>query len=231
MGIPARSLAVVWVALLMGCGGASRPGATAAADPEPTSPTDIEAIYEARTDSARMRFSDADVRFVTDMIAHHAQALEMASLAPGHGASPSVRTLAARITTSQEDEIALMRQWLEDRRQPIPEIMPTSPSAVANADHASHVHANMPGMLTPEQMGELERARGAEFDRLFLTYMIQHHQGAVTMVYQLVRTDGAAQEASVFKLASDIQADQLAEITRMERMLEAMEGVGGGAGR
>jgi len=181
------------------------------ATPAAPSTAELEALYRARTDSARMRFTEADVRFITGMIGHHAQALVMASLAPARGASQPIRTLAARIINAQQDEIALMQRWLRDRGQPVPE-------GHIEGDHAAH----MPGMLTREQMLELERAGGSEFDRLFLTFMIQHHRGAVSMVDSLFSTDGAAQDQVVFKLASDIRVEQVTEVDRMELMLRAM---------
>jgi uncharacterized protein (DUF305 family) len=143
----------------------------------------------------------------------------MAGLAPTHGASPAVQTLCARIINAQKDEIATMQQWLRDRGRPAPEVSITGTTLVVHGpDYAMH----MPGMLTPEQIQELDDAGGSDFDRLFLTYMIQHHQGAVTMVHSLFGTDGAAQDGVVFKLASDIQVDQITEIARMELMLEAL---------
>ena len=166
-----------------------------------------------------MRFTPADARFVTDMIGHHAQAIVMARMAPTHGASPTVQTLAARILNAQNDEIALMRQWLEERGQPVPELMYMGNDVMVHGvDHSM----DMPGMLTPAQIAELDRSRGADFDRAFLTFMIQHHRGAVEMVEKLFATDGAAQETAVFKLASDVQVDQRTEIARMERMLAAL---------
>ena len=179
----------------------------------------LEALYRARMDSARMRFTEADVHFMTGMIGHHAQALVMAGLAPTHGASPAVQTLSARIINAQKDEIATMQYWLRDRGQPAPEVNITGTTLMVHGpDYVMH----MPGMLTPEQIGELDDARGRGFDRLFLTYMIQHHEGAVTMVHSLFGTDGAAQDEAVFKLASDIQVDQITEIARMKLMLEAL---------
>jgi uncharacterized protein (DUF305 family) len=203
----------------MACSGGT--GAEPESGPRPagTSPAEIEAIYRARRDSARMRFTEADVRFITGMIGHHAQALVMAGLAPSHGAGPSVRTLTARIINSQEDEIATMQQWLRDRGQPVLEVKIEGTNLVV---HGPEYAMHMPGMLTPEQMRELDEARGTEFDRLFLVHMIQHHRGAVTMVHDLFRTDGAGQDRTVFKLASDIQVDQATEIARMERMLAAL---------
>jgi uncharacterized protein (DUF305 family) len=166
-----------------------------------------------------MHFTEADVRFMTGMIGHHAQALVMAGLASSHGAGPSVAILSARIINAQNDEIAAMQLWLSDRDQPVPEVhISGTTMTVDGPEYATH----MPGMLTADQLLELDAARGEEFDRLFLTFMIQHHQGAVTMVDELFATDGAALDEAAFKLASDIQADQNTEIARMELMLEEM---------
>ncbi|HEX6938593.1 MAG TPA: DUF305 domain-containing protein [Longimicrobiales bacterium] len=210
-------LAAVLVAAA--CGGAAKGGVDAAAPAPTPSAAEIEAIFRARQDSARMRFTAADVHFMTGMIAHHAQALVMAGLASTNGASPEIQTLAGRIINAQNDEIATMQRWLRDRGQPVPEVQIEGAEMMLHGvDHAMH----MPGMLTPEQMRELEQAHGAEFDRLFLTYMIQHHRGAITMVHNLFATDGAAQDEVVFRLASDIQVDQVTEVARMERMLSAL---------
>jgi len=214
--VPLRG-AIVWCTLAAACGRAAAPGPASA--PAPTRNADIEALYRARTDSARRRFTPADVHFVTGMIAHHAQALLMAGFAPERGASPAVRTLCARIINAQTDEITAMQQWLRDAGQPVPEVRLTGATLVVTGD-AHHLH--MPGMLTPDQLRTLEQARGPEFDRRFLESMIQHHEGAVAMVHDLFATDGAAQNDAVFKLASDIQADQLTEVARMNRMLEAL---------
>ncbi|MGH6690069.1 MAG: DUF305 domain-containing protein [Gammaproteobacteria bacterium] len=203
----------------MACASAARatPGSPPPAGAAPGN--DFDALFRARQDSARMRFTAADVHFVSGMIGHHSQALVMSALAPSHGASASVRTLAARIINAQKDEIALMSQWLHDRRQAVPKVhISGTTMTVDGADHAMH----MPGMLTPDQIRELDAANGPEFDRLFLTFMIQHHRGAVTMVHDLFAKDGAAQDEQVFKLASDIQVDQITEVARMERMLAAM---------
>jgi uncharacterized protein (DUF305 family) len=204
-----RRIPFSWLTLLLAaCGGAGRAPDTGG--PAPASTAELEALYRARTDSAKARYHEADVRFVTGMIGHHAQALDMAGLARTHGASPAILVLTGRIINAQEAEIGWMQTWLRDRGRPVPEV----------SEHAHHAH--MPGMLTPEQMRELEAARGVEFDRLFLTYMIQHHQGAVTMVHDLFATPGAAQGDAMFKLASDIQVDQITEIRRMELMLDAL---------
>jgi len=168
--------------------------------------TDADMAAAAAADSVRNSYSQADVDFMSGMIHHHAQALVMSRWAPTNGASDPLGIMTRRIINAQNDEIALMERWLHDRGETVP-------------DPASHMQMMMPGMLSDEQMAALEAARGADFDRLFLTYMIQHHEGAVTMVAELFATDGAAQEQTVFKLASDIEADQTSEITRMRSML------------
>jgi uncharacterized protein (DUF305 family) len=139
----------------------------------------------------------------------------MAGWAPDHGAEPSIRILAERIINAQRDEIATMQTWLRDRHQPAPQ--PDS----SMAGHQIH-QMLMPGMLTPEQMEQLDQARGPAFDRLFLTSMIRHHQGAVSMVDALFNTPGAARDETVFKFANDVSVDQSTEIARMETMLAAL---------
>ncbi len=209
------------------CSTAAVPVAETAPAPAPETTVEtagLEALYRARMDSARTRFTEADVHFMTGMIGHHAQALVMSALAPTHGASHAVRTLTARIINAQQDEIATMQGWLRDRGQPVPEVEITGTTLMVHGpDYVMH----MPGMLSPEQIQELDDASGRDFDRLFLTYMIQHHQGAVTMVHNLFGTDGAAQDGVVFKLGSDIQVDQITEIARMRRMLKALPTPGG----
>ena len=156
--------------------------------PRGGSTAELEALYQARMDSARGKFTEADTQFMTGMIGHHAQALVMSALAPTNGASEEVQTLAARIINAQQDEIATMQRWLRDRGQPVPEVHITGTELMVHGAGEHHMH--MPGMLTAEQLQELEEAQGATFDRLFLTYMIQHHGGAVTMVNDLFGTDG-----------------------------------------
>ncbi len=187
--------------------------------PSPARAAALEALYQARADSVRRVFHDADVHFMTGMIGHHAQALVMAGFAPENGASRTIQTLCARIINAQQDEIALMQSWLRDRGLPVPEVhVEDGELTVHGPAHAMH----MPGMLSPEQLDELRRAREEDFDRLFLKYMIMHHQGAVDMVLELFATDGAAQSDFVFKVASDIRVDQATEIARMESMLAKM---------
>ena len=161
-------------------------------------------------------YTPADIQFMAGMIGHHAQAIVMSRWAPTHGASPSIRILTERIINAQQDEIAAMQRWLRDRNQPVPDARPTGMRMMMNGVEHDML---MPGMLTEAQMKELDQARGKEFDRLFLTFMIQHHRGAVTMVNDLFATNGAAQDISVYKMASDISADQTTEIERMQKML------------
>lgn len=182
----------------------------------------LEALYQARQAEALASVHEADVAFVTGMISHHAQALVMSRPAPAAGASPSIRTLTARIINAQTDEIAVMQRWLRDRELRVPVV--NEDGAMPTPENGEH--PMMPGMLTRAQLEELTAARGADYDRVFLTYMIQHHQGAVTMVHELFATDGAAQDDFIFKIASDIQVDQITEINRMQLMLDALPPMG-----
>lgn len=169
-------------------------------------------------------YTQADVRFMQGMIGHHAQALAMVALIPSRTNRTDLRALGERIRVSQTDEIALMRQWLRDRNQQMPPDMP----------HAAGGHAMqmpgmpmsdslMPGMLTPQQMTELADTRGAEFEALFLKDMIQHHEGALTMVARLFGTTGSGQEPEVFRFAAEVDTDQRAEIARMSALLNALQ--------
>ncbi len=161
-----------------------------------------------------------DARFMTGMIGHHAQAVLISGWAPTHGASPSIIRLTERIVVGQQDEIQLMETWLQDRGEPVPD--PSSHENHAGMDHSMH----MPGMLNAAQLDSLDSARGPEFDRLFLTYMIQHHMGAIVMVNELFATHGAGQDEPTFRLASNIYADQTTEIARMQKMLAALDAEG-----
>ena len=174
---------------------------------------------QARADSGRPAYTAADVRFMQGMIGHHAQAIWMARLAPTRGARGDIRTLAERIDVSQRDEIAFMQRWLRERRQTVPDPVPQHESPNHQMSMPGMSGPLMPGMLTHEQMMQLEAAHGAEFDRLFLTFMIQHHEGALTMVKQLFSSPGAGQDVYVFRFASDVEADQTTEIDRMQSML------------
>lgn len=181
---------------------------------------ELEQLYWSRIDSSRMSFTEADVKFMRGMIAHHAQALIMSRLAPENGASKDILTLAARIINAQKDEIKTMQQWLRDRDQPVPSIEIDGLNLMIEINGEPFtMYRNMPGVLSQNKLEELAAAKGDEFDRLFLKYMIEHHAGAVHMVDNLFGTDGAAQDEAAFRLASDIQVDQRTEIERMRMML------------
>jgi uncharacterized protein (DUF305 family) len=165
----------------------------------------------------RLPYTDADVDFMAGMIPHHAQAVVMAGWAPSHGARADVAVLCERIVVAQRDEIAMMQTWLRDRGQFVPDATSTRHRMKMNGVEHDML---MPGMLTDEEMAALDRARGQEFDRLFLVGMIKHHQGAIDMVDVLFKAYGAAQDETVFRFASDVYADQSIEIDRMNKMLE-----------
>jgi uncharacterized protein (DUF305 family) len=174
----------------------------------------------ARPDLVRQPYSTADVDFMSGMIPHHAQAVLIAGWAGSHGARPEVRILCERMVVSQRDEIELMRNWLRDRGQTVP---------AANASH-HRMKMNgvehdmlMPGMLSPAELAQLDKARNAEWDRLFLTFMIRHHEGALKMVDDLFNSYGALQDDDMYKFASDLYADQTTEIDRMQKLLAGPE--------
>lgn len=163
---------------------------------------------------------------------HHAQAIEMTALIDSHTENQDLRGLGARISRSQSDEIKFMQRWLDVRREPVPMSPQKTPGDQQHVDMNQHANSGenlsmshglmhlMPGMLTPEQMEALRKARGAEFDHLFLTGMIQHHHGALTMVKDLFDTAGAGQDAELFNFATDVDTGQRAEIRIMQEMLE-----------
>jgi uncharacterized protein (DUF305 family) len=213
----------VAVAFLAWAGLASAQAGAAGAPTNGASSSDSFYIAKARADSVRHPYTQADIDFMTGMIAHHAQAIVMSKWAPTHGASQSVQTLAARIINAQTDEIAIMQMWLRDRRLPVP---PANAAGMKMMMNGKEQVMLMPGMLTEAQMKELDQAKGPDFDRLFLTFMIQHHQGAISMVHSLVESKGAGQDETVFKFAGDVEVDQTTEVARMQRMLvvQSVEG-------
>jgi uncharacterized protein (DUF305 family) len=162
---------------------------------------------QAEKPAARKGYIEADVRFMQQMIGHHGQALLMTSMVTSHTGNADLRLLAEKIEVSQRDEIASMSRWLRSRGEALP-------------DSGMHHHELMPGMLTDEEMATLGQARGSEFDRLFLTDMIRHHEGALTMVERLFAIAGAAQEPELAGFANDVNADQRGEIRRMRALLE-----------
>jgi uncharacterized protein (DUF305 family) len=179
-------------------------------------------VGSAAGQAAAPGHTPADVRFMREMIGHHAQALEMAALVPERTDRRDLRLLAERITVSQQDEIAMMQAWLRAHGE-------EAPAADAHAGHHAHHaagadSAGMPGMATAEEMARLAAARGAEFDRLFLELMIRHHEGALVMVRELFATPGAGQESQIYSVASEVDADQRMEIDRMRSMLDGPPG-------
>jgi uncharacterized protein (DUF305 family) len=200
--------------LALGCAGSGPQPSTPEPQPrvvQPGAPGQATRELDQRQVSEldHPRHTEADIAFMQGMILHHEQAIEMAALVPGRALHDDIALLARRIDISQQDEIALMRRWLADRGVAVE-------GMGGMADHAHH-HL-MPGMLTAEQMSGLEAARGAAFDRLFLEMMIQHHEGALTMVAEL-HAAGGGQESDINQFASHVEADQHIEIQRMQRML------------
>jgi uncharacterized protein (DUF305 family) len=182
------------------CGSVRQPEATVVRPGAPGAPSRTES---ATTPPVQRAYSPADVHFMHGMIAHHAQALEMTALVDERTSREDVRRLAQRIALSQADEIERMKRWLTQRNEPVA---------------ATH-HMHMPGMLSADDLERLRRATGAEFERLFLELMIRHHEGALTMVAELLATPGAGQEPELYQFATDVDADQRGEIARMRRML------------
>ena len=199
---------------LAGCGGMKAPATT----PSGAAPSSTGAQGQpAKAPTTPPGVNKADVEFMSGMIPHHAQAVVMAGWAASHGAREDVRILCERIVVGQGDEILLMQTWLSDNGQPVPDAKSTRHRMVMNGVEHDML---MPGMLTDEEMAALDKARGPEFDRLFLLGMIKHHQGAIDMVEVLLKSYGAAQDETVFKFANDVFADQSTEIDRMTKMLE-----------
>jgi uncharacterized protein (DUF305 family) len=196
-------------ALIAGAGAhlwASGQAATPPAKPDPV----------ARPDLVRQPYSEADVEFMAGMIPHHAQAVLIAGWAASHGARPDVRVLCERIVVAQRDEIEMMRNWLRDRGERVPDAAATHHRMKMNGVEHDML---MPGMLTAQDLAELDKARGREWDALFLKAMIRHHEGALKMVDDLFMAHGAMQDEDMFKFVSDLYADQTTEIERMQKML------------
>lgn len=173
---------------------------------------------------SRSTFTAADVAFMQHMIMHHAQAVEMVGLLETRGANPAVRMMGRRIAMSQQAEMAVMRDWLTERGQPLEMPGMSSHAGMDHSAHAGHVMPAsdtpiMPGMLSPAQMQTLAAASGPDFDRLFLQGMIQHHQGALDMVEALLANAGAAEDTLLSDFTTSVVADQSAEILRMQSIL------------
>ena len=171
-------------------------------------------------------YTAADVRFMQGMIEHHAQALVMTALILDRTTRPDIRALGQRIEVSQKDEIKLMQQWLRDRHQPVPNPDVQHQHQMMDMPGMAMPDTLMPGMLTADQLAELGRARGADFDKLFLKDMIRHHEGALSMVATLLGTTGSGQEPEVFRFAAEVDSDQRAEIARMSALLDRLGNTG-----
>jgi uncharacterized protein (DUF305 family) len=193
---------------------AQQPGSGSVSAVQPGAPGTPSRKLPPSTSAVAPARSQADIEFMQGMIMHHSQAVEMTALIPSHTTDKAIRTLGERISLSQADEIKFMKRWLVARNAPVSMAMPGMPDMEMTA---------MPGMLTPQQMRELEQAEGAEFDRKFLTGMMQHHNGALVMVKQLFDTPGAGQDAELFDFATDVDNTQRAEIKIMEGMLKEKE--------
>jgi len=199
-------------AVLAACAGVLRCAAQSATVPAGATAT----ASRVPSDTGHPPYTPADVHFISGMILHHAQAILIAGWATSHGANPAVQVLFHRILVSQRDEIALFKAWLEDRHEAVPDY-----AHVMMPGMTMDPGMMMPGMLSPEQLTQLDHARGTEFDHLFLRFMVQHHQGAITMVNDLFASHGGGEEETVYRYAANIFADQTTEIARMQRMLAA----------
>jgi uncharacterized protein (DUF305 family) len=232
-----RANALAWAALVCGAflayGAVARPAgahpqaqqsdAAAPVVVQPGAPGKPSKTLPANTKATLPPIAQADVAFMQGMIMHHSQAVEMTALIDSHTENTELRSLGARISSSQTDEINFMKRWLATRGEPTSMPMDDM-QGMAGMDHSGHDMGDamklMPGMLTPEQMAALRKAKGAEFDRLFLTGMIQHHNGALIMVKDLFNTAGAGQDADIFNFATDADNTQRAEIKIMQTMLK-----------
>jgi len=214
---PFRARSAVAAVVVATSLGACAGGAQQAGQPG-VQPVGAAAVAVPFIGSAISSPNPADVEFMSGMIPHHAQAVLIAGWAATHTTRPDVKVLAERIVVGQRDEIALMQTWLKDRSLPVPAADATHHRMVMNGMEHDML---MPGMLSDAELAQLNASRGPEFDRLFLTFMIRHHEGAVSMVDELFGAIGAAQDEIVFRFASDVYADQTTEINRMESMLKA----------
>ena len=198
--------------VLAGCKQAAKQPAATAQTVQPGAPGAESKVVPANQ-AAALKPTDADVKFMQSMIHHHAQAIEMVALLKTHTTTRDMQLLGLRIEVSQNDEIKMMQEWLQQRGEKLPD------------PHAHHQMGAtlMPGMLSQEEMARLTAATGDEFDRLFLQGMIKHHMGALTMVEELFSSPGAGQQSEIFAFASDVEADQRMEIERMGALLATIK--------
>ena len=192
---------------------ATAPAPQAPAIVQPGAPGQASAVVSKVPAFNDNNYTDADVKFMQGMIHHHNQALLMAAMIPTHTDTMQLKGLGQKIQISQTGEIQAMKDWLTDRHQEVPMIMPNGSAMMSNMDMSA-----MPGMLTLEQMKNLDAARGRQFDELFLTGMIQHHKGALKMVAEL-RDSGGGREPNIADFTSGVDNDQRAEIVRMYGLL------------
>ena len=193
---------------------AQRPAAKGPVVVQPDAPGKPTRTLPSSTRAKLPPHSPADVQFMQHMIIHHAQAVEMTALIDSHTQNKELRSLGLRISRSQSDEIDFMKRWLTARNEPVSPPM----QHTHGMDMSSH-QMMMPGMLTEKQMDALKKAKDEEFDHLFLTGMIQHHNGALNMVKDLFDTAGSGQDAEVFNFVTDVDSGQRAEIKIMQNML------------
>jgi uncharacterized protein (DUF305 family) len=215
----------LWTVLLVSlsatvvCGQQTQPS-SAPVVVQPGAPGTPSRQLPSSTTAQAPQRSQADVEFMQGMIMHHGQAVEMTALIPSHTENKEIRSLGARIGLSQADEMKFMKRWLRARGEPVSMTMSGAMPGMPDMDKSGNSMPAMPGMLTPKQMEALRQAKGAEFDQLFLTGMIQHHNGALVMVKQLFDTPGAGQDAELFDFATDADNTQRAEIGIMQDMLK-----------
>jgi uncharacterized protein (DUF305 family) len=205
---------LVWLLMVALPGWAQSPG-KGSKIVQPGAPGKETRVLPATTKARLSPITAADVQFMQGMITHHAQAVEMTALIEARTTNEEVRSLGARISHSQADEIRMMKRWLLSRGYPVEE-------AGGHHHHHGMTHGLMPGMLTSKQMEALAAARGEDFDQLFLEGMIMHHGGALTMVEELFGAAGAGQEAEIFHFATDVDSGQRAEIRVMQTMREKL---------
>jgi uncharacterized protein (DUF305 family) len=232
-GVRARGLrfagAMVWMSSAVVFAGAQKAN-QAPAVVQPGAPGEPTKKLPSDTRAKLPPISRADVEFMQGMIMHHSQAVEMTALIPSHTENKDVRAFGAKIGSSQADEIRMMQRWLAVRGQATSMSMPAPAGKPAGAgmpdmpgmDMSGNAMTLMPGMLSPEQMEALRKARSGEFDRLFLSGMIQHHGGALAMVKDLFNSAGAGQDAEIFDFATDVDNSQRAEIKIMQKLLEEL---------
>jgi uncharacterized protein (DUF305 family) len=185
--------------------------------------TGLSPAEQSKLDGGIPPYTAADVAFMQGMIGHHGQAVVMARWAVDHDARADIQRLAQRIEVAQSDEIAFMQVWLRNRKQHAPE--PSEHHTMHQMPDGMTMRNDemlMPGMLAATQLAELDNARGSDFDRLFLTYMIRHHEGAILMVETLFDATGPGQDDDIFKFASDVSVDQTTEVDRMQLMLKSV---------